>query len=212
MLGLRGVRLAVVIPEIYRVQVLAALEAVRRRLDAGGDPRLQLMIPLVGSVEELHLVRDMIEEEVHSAGRLLEVAIGTMIELPRAALMAGQLALESDFFSFGTNDLTQTTMGLSRDDAEEAFLRTYIDQGLMPVNPFQQIDPIGVGSLMQQAIAAGRKANPGLEVGVCGEHGGDPVSIRFFHQWGFDYISCSPPRLPIARLAAAQAALADGPA
>ncbi|MDJ0953983.1 MAG: PEP/pyruvate-binding domain-containing protein [Acidimicrobiia bacterium] len=208
MLGLRGVRLAVVIPEIYRVQVLAALEAVRRRLDAGGDPRLELMIPLVGSVEELHLIRDMIEEEVHSAGRLLELAIGTMIELPRAALLAGELALESDFFSFGTNDLTQTTMGLSRDDAEEAFLRTYVEQGLMAVNPFQRIDPIGVGGLIRQAIAAGRKANPGLEIGVCGEHGGDPVSIGYFHQWGVDYVSCSPPRLPIARLAAAQAALA----
>ncbi|MCP4305840.1 MAG: pyruvate, phosphate dikinase [bacterium] len=207
MLGLRGVRLAVVIPEIYRVQVLAALEAVRRRLDAGGDPRLEIMVPLVSSVEELHLVRDMIEEEVHSAGRLLEVAIGTMIELPRAALMAGDLALESDFFSFGTNDLTQTTMGLSRDDAEEAFLRSYVEQGLMPVNPFQQIDPIGVGGLIKQAIIAGREANPGLEIGVCGEHGGDPISIGYFHRWGVDYVSCSPPRLPIARLAAAQAAL-----
>jgi pyruvate,orthophosphate dikinase len=207
MLGLRGVRLAVVMPEIYRVQVLAALEAVRRRLDANGDPRLAIMIPLVGSVEELHLVRDMIEEEVHAAGRLLEVAIGTMIELPRAALMAGDLALESDFFSFGTNDLTQTTMGLSRDDAEEAFLRTYVEQGLMPVNPFQRIDEHGVGQLIELAIAAGRAANPGLEIGVCGEHGGDPVSIGHFHNWGVDYISCSPPRLPIARLAAAQAAL-----
>jgi pyruvate,orthophosphate dikinase len=209
MLGLRGVRLAVVIPEIYRVQVLAALEAVRRRLDAGGDPRLEIMVPLVSSVEELHLVRDMIEEEVHSAGRLLEVAIGTMIELPRAALMAGDLALESDFFSFGTNDLTQTTMGLSRDDAEEAFLRAYVEQGLMSTNPFQQIDPIGVGGLIKLAIAAGRAANPGLEIGVCGEHGGDPISIGYFHRWGVDYVSCSPPRLPIARLAAAQAALGD---
>jgi pyruvate,orthophosphate dikinase len=207
MLGLRGVRLAVVIPEIYRVQVLAALEAVRRRLDAGGDPRLEIMIPLVSSVEELHLVRDMIEEEVHSAGRLLEVAIGTMIELPRAALVAGDLALESDFFSFGTNDLTQTTLGISRDDAEEAFLRTYLEQGLMSVNPFQRIDPDGVGRLIEQAIVAGRAANPGLEIGVCGEHGGDPVSIGYFHDWGVDYVSCSPPRLPIARLAAAQAAL-----
>jgi pyruvate,orthophosphate dikinase len=209
MLGLRGVRLAVVIPEIYRVQVLAALEAVRRRLDAGGDPRLEIMIPLVSSVEELHLVRDMIEEEVHSAGRLLEVAIGTMIELPRAALLADELALESDFFSFGTNDLTQTTLGISRDDAEEAFLRTYVEQGLMPANPFQRIDPAGVGRLMEQAIVAGRRANPGLEIGVCGEHGGDPVSIGYFHDWGVDYVSCSPPRLPIARLAAAQAALRD---
>jgi pyruvate,orthophosphate dikinase len=209
MLGLRGVRLAVIKPEIYRVQVIAALEAVRRRLDAGGDPRLALMIPLVNSAEEVHLVRDMIEEEVHSAGRLLEIAIGTMIELPRAALMAGELALASDFFSFGTNDLTQTTMGLSRDDAEEAFLRTYVEQGLLPANPFQRIDPEGVGRLIEQAITAGRAANPGLEIGVCGEHGGDPVSIGHFHRWGVDYVSCSPPRLPIARLAAAQAALDD---
>ena len=209
MLGLRGVRLAVMIPGIYRVQVLAALEAVRRRLDAGGDPRLEIVIPLVGSVEELHLVRDMIEEEVHSAGRLLEVSVGTLIELPRAALLAGELALESDFFTFGTNDLTQTTLGLSRDDAEEAFLRAYIDQGLMPVNPFQRIDPQGVGRLIETAIRAGREANPGLEIGVCGEHGGDPTSIGFFHRWGVDYVSCSPPRLPIARLAAAQAALRD---
>jgi pyruvate,orthophosphate dikinase len=152
----------------------------------------------------------MIEEEVHAAGRLLEVAIGTMIELPRAALMAGDLALESDFFSFGTNDLTQTTMGLSRDDAEEAFLRTYVEHGLMPVNPFQRIDEHGVGQLIELAITAGRAANPGLEIGVCGEHGGDPISIGHFHRWGVDYVSCSPPRLPIARLAAAQAALRDG--
>ena len=209
MLGLRGVRLAVVMPEIYQVQVLAALEAVRRRLDDGGDPRLEIVVPLVGSVEELHLVRDMIEEEVHAAGRLLEVAIGTLIELPRAALIAGDLALLSDFFSFGTNDLTQTTMGISRDDAEEAFLRTYVEHGLMPVNPFQRIDPDGVGKLIESAIVAGRAANPGLEIGVCGEHGGDPVSIGHFHRWGVDYVSCSPPRLPIARLAAAQAALTE---
>jgi pyruvate,orthophosphate dikinase len=215
MLGLRGVRLAVVMPEIYRVQVLAALEAVRRRLDAGGDPRLELVVPLINSAEELHRVRDMIEEEVHSAGRLLELAVGAMIELPRAALMAADLALESDFFSFGTNDLTQTTMGMSRDDAEEAFLRAYLDQGILDADPFQTIDPGGVGALIEMAIKAGRAANPGLEFGVCGEHGGDPVSIRYFHRWGVDYVSCSPPRLPIARLAAAQAALTepggDGP-
>jgi pyruvate,orthophosphate dikinase len=207
MLGLRGVRLAVVIPEIYRVQVLAALEAVRRRLDAGGDPRLDLMIPLVGSPEELHLVRDMIEEEVHYAGRQLDVAVGTMIELPRAALVAGDLALASDFFSFGTNDLTQTTLGISRDDAEEAFLRTYLEQGVMRVNPFRTIDLAGVGRLITMAIEEGRKVNPRLEVGVCGEHGADPASIEFFHRAGVDYVSCSPPRIPVARLAAAQAAL-----
>ncbi len=207
MLGLRGVRLAVVIPQIYRVQVLAALEAVRRRLDAGGDPRLQLMIPLVASLDELELVRDMIEEEVHFAGRQLEVGIGTMIELPRAALIAERIALESDFFSFGTNDLTQTTLGLSRDDAEEAFLGEYLAQGILTDNPFQTIDRAGVGRLIRTAIEEGRAANPELEIGVCGEHGGDPRSIAFFHEIGVDYISCSPPRIPVARLAAAQAAV-----
>ncbi len=215
MLGLRGVRLAVVIPEIYRVQVLSALEAVRRRLDAGGDPRLELMIPLVGAVEEVHLIRDMIDEEVHYAGRQLEITVGTMIELPRAALVAAEIALDSDFFSFGTNDLTQTTLGISRDDAEEAFLRTYLEQGIMRRNPFATIDRPGVGRLIEMAISAARLANPGLTVGVCGEHGGDPESIDFFHEVGVDYVSCSPPRIPVARLAAAQAALrhpaANGP-
>jgi len=209
MLGLRGVRLAVVIPEIYRVQVLATLEAVRRRLDAGGDPALDLVIPLVGTPEELHLIRDMIEEEVHYAGRQLEISIGTMIELPRAAMVAADLALASDFFSFGTNDLTQTTLGISRDDAEEAFLRTYLERGLLRRNPFRTIDPDGVGRLMQMAIAEGREVNPGLEIGVCGEHSSDPASIELFHRYGVDYVSCSPPSLPIARLAAAQAALRE---
>ncbi len=207
MLGLRGVRLAVVIPEIYRVQVLAALEAVRRRLDAGGDPRLELMIPLVGSAEEVHLIRDMIDEEVHYAGRQLDVTVGTMIELPRAALVASDFALESDFFSFGTNDLTQTTLGISRDDAEEAFLRTYLEKGIMHRDPFTTIDRQGVGRLIETAIHAGRATNPGLIIGVCGEHGGDPASIDFFESVAVDYVSCSPPRIPVARLAAAQAAL-----
>jgi pyruvate,orthophosphate dikinase len=207
MLGLRGVRLAVVLPNVYRVQVLAALEAVRRRLDGGGDPRLSLMVPLVGNAEELHLVREMIQEEVHYAGRQLEVAIGTMIELPRAALTAADIALESDFFSFGTNDLTQTTLGLSRDDAEEAFLRSYLERGLLRHNPFRTIDPDGVGRLIRLAIEEGMRTNPSLEVGVCGEHGADPASIAFFHDAGVDYVSCSPPRIPIARIAAAQAAI-----
>ncbi len=210
MLGLRGVRLAVVIPEIYRVQVLAALEAVRRRLDSGGDPRLELMIPLVGTIEELHVIRDMIDEEVHYAGRQLEVTVGTMIELPRAALVAADFALDSDFFSFGTNDLTQTTLGISRDDAEEAFLRTYLEKGIMRRDPFATLDRQGVGRLIEMAIESGRRVNPGLLIGVCGEHGGDPESIDFFEEVGVDYVSCSPPRLPVARLAAAQAALRAG--
>ena len=207
MLGLRGVRLAVIIPQLYRIQVLAALEAVRRRLDAGGDPRLQLMVPLVASTEELHLIRDMIEEEIHYAGRQLEVTIGTMIELPRAALVASDIARDADFFSFGTNDLTQTTMGLSRDDAEKAFLGAYLDRGLLQSNPFATIDAAGVGKLIRMAVADGRAANPQLEIGVCGEHGADPQSIDFFHEVGVDYVSCSPPAIPVARLAAAQAAL-----
>jgi pyruvate, orthophosphate dikinase len=207
MLGMRGVRLAIVMPEIYRVQVLAALEAVRRRLDAGGDPQLHLMVPLVGTVEELTVVRNMIEEEVHQAGRLLEVSVGTMIELPRAALVADAIALQSDFFSFGTNDLTQTTLGISRDDAEEAFLRTYIDRGLLSANPFQTLDIDGVGQLMKMAITKARSVNPEIKIGVCGEHGGDPASIAFFHTIGVDYVSCSPPRIASARLAAAQAAI-----
>jgi pyruvate,orthophosphate dikinase len=207
MLGLRGVRLAVVLPNVYRVQVLAALEAVRRRLDGGGDPRLSLMVPLVGTAEELHLVREMIQEEVHYAGRQLEVTIGTMIELPRAALTAGDIALESDFFSFGTNDLTQTTLGLSRDDAEEAFLRAYLERGLLRDNPFRTIDREGVGRLIEIAILEGLRTNPNLEVGVCGEHGADPASIEYFHEAGVDYVSCSPPRIPVAKIAAAQAAI-----
>jgi pyruvate,orthophosphate dikinase len=207
MLGLRGVRLAVVIPEIYRIQVLAALEAVRRRLDTGGDPRLELMIPLVGTAEEVHLIRDMIDEEVHYAGRQLDVTVGTMIELPRAALVAADFALQSDFFSFGTNDLTQTTLGISRDDAEDAFLRTYLEKGILRRDPFTTIDQAGVGRLIESAIDAGRRANPGLLIGVCGEHGGDPESIEFFEAAGVDYVSCSPPRIPVALLAASQAAL-----
>ncbi len=210
MLGMRGVRLAIVMPEIYRVQVLAALEAVRRRLDAGGNPQLHLMVPLVGAVEELTVVRNMIEEEVHQAGRLLEVSVGTMIELPRAALVADAIALQSDFFSFGTNDLTQTTLGMSRDDAEEAFLRTYIDRGLLAANPFQTLDIDGVGQLMKMAITKARAVNPEIQIGVCGEHGGDTDSIAFFHAIGVDYVSCSPPRIASARLAAAQAAIRDG--
>ena len=193
MLGLRGVSLAVVIPEVYRTQVLAALEAVRRRLDDRGDPRLQLLIPLVSTLEELQLIRDMIEEEVHFTGRQLDVAIGTMSEIPRAALIAPQIAMDSDFFSFGTNDLTQTTMGWSRDDAEEAFLGDYLDQGILADNPFQTIDHDGVARLIRIAVEEGRPANAALEIGVCGEHGGDPRSIRFFHDIGVDYVSCSPP-------------------
>jgi pyruvate, orthophosphate dikinase len=212
MLGLRGARLAFVIPDLYRIQVQAALEAVRRRLDDGGDPRLEIMVPLVASAAELSRINDMIQEEIHDAGRQLDVVVGTMIELPRACILAAEIAAETDFFSFGTNDLTQTTFGLSRDDAEESFLRGYVESGILSHDPFQTIDEPGVGHLIRLAIEAGRAANPDLEIGVCGEHGGDPASIDFFHRAGIDYVSCSPPRVAAARLAAAQAALRNAPA
>jgi pyruvate,orthophosphate dikinase len=211
MLGLRGVRLGLIVGDLYRMQAQAALEAVVRRLNNGGDPHLEIMIPLVGAPEELRRMRTMIEEEIAAfsrrAGRPLEVPIGTMIELPRAALVAGELASVADFFSFGTNDLTQMTYGLSRDDAEASFLHEYIDQGILKTNPFQTLDIEGVGRLVRVATREGKEANPNLTVGVCGEHGGDPASIAFCREIGLDYVSCSPPRIKVARLAAAQAEL-----
>ncbi|HEY3428616.1 MAG TPA: pyruvate, phosphate dikinase [Acidimicrobiia bacterium] len=211
MLGLRGVRLGLIVGDLYRMQAQAALEAVVRRLNNGGDPHLEIMIPLVGAPEELRRMRTMIEEEIAAfsrrAGRPLEVPIGTMIELPRAALVAGELASVADFFSFGTNDLTQMTYGLSRDDAEASFLHEYIDQGILKTNPFQTLDIEGVGRLVRVATREGKEANPNLIVGVCGEHGGDPASIAFCREIGLDYVSCSPPRIKVARLAAAQAEL-----
>jgi pyruvate,orthophosphate dikinase len=212
MLGLRGVRLGLMVDHLYRMQARAACNALVRRLNADGDPRLEIMIPLVADVEELIRMREMIEEEVASAarksGRELKVPVGTMIELPRAALTAGFIAKAADFFSFGTNDLTQMTYGLSRDDAEGLFLRDYLERGILATNPFQTLDRSGVGRLVRVAAKEGREANPGLTVGLCGEHGGDPESIAFVHELGLDYVSCSPPRIEGARLAAAQAALA----
>jgi pyruvate,orthophosphate dikinase len=211
MLGLRGVRLGLMVTDLYRMQVEAALEAVIRRLDAGGDPRLEIMIPLVASPEELRRMRTMIEEVVGvfaaRSGRNLQVPVGTMIELPRAALVADQLAAVADFFSFGTNDLTQMTYGLSRDDAEASFLQTYLGEGILASNPFQTLDREGVGRLIRVAAREGKEANPGLTVGVCGEHGGDPATIAFCREIGLDYVSCSTPRVKVARLAAAQAEL-----
>ena len=215
MLGLRGVRLGLLIPDIYRMQVQAALEAVVQRRDAGGKPRLEIMVPLVSTTEELHRVRAVIQEEIDLAGRAgdgsWEVLVGTMIETPRAALTASAIAAEADFFSFGTNDLTQMAFGLSRDDAEAKFLGTYVEKGIIASNPFETIDIAGVAALVEQATEAGKRANPRLEVGICGEHGGDPASIRFFHHAGLDYVSTSPNRVPTARLAAAQAALGEAP-
>ncbi|CAN5143136.1 pyruvate, phosphate dikinase [soil metagenome] len=213
MMGLRGVRLGLMEDDIYRMQVEAALEAVVHRRQAGGDPHLEIMIPLVGAFEELKRMRDMIEEEIakvqETGGVTLEVPVGTMIELPRAALIAGELAKKADFFSFGTNDLTQMTYGLSRDDAQTRFLDKYVEDGILPNNPFQTLDTEGVGRLVRVATKEGKEANPSLVVGVCGEHGGDPESIRFCRSVGLDYVSCSPPRIKVARLAAAQAELSN---
>ncbi len=207
MLGLRGVRLGLMVEHLYSMQVAAAITAVKRRLSAGGDPRLELMIPLVSTVEELRRMRSMIEQQVKEAALACEVPIGTMIELPRAALTAAELAMEAEFFSFGTNDLTQMTFGLSRDDAERLFLHEYLERGILAFDPFHTIDVHGVGRLVRVAVSEGRAANPDLELGVCGEHGGDPASIAFCREVGLDYVSCSPPRVKVARLAAAQAEL-----
>jgi pyruvate,orthophosphate dikinase len=206
MLGLRGVRLGLMLGELYRMQVRAAVTAFDRRRETGGDPQLEIMVPLVADVEELHRMREMISEEI---GSDRGIHIGTMIELPRAALTAAAIATEADFFSFGTNDLTQMTYGLSRDDAEGLFLRDYLERGILASDPFQTLDQAGVGRLVRVATMEGREANPDLVVGVCGEHGGDPESIKFVHGLGLDYVSCSPPRVEGARLAAAQAELAQ---
>ncbi len=211
MLGLRGVRLGLMVPQLYRMQARAAAKAIARRIEDGGDPRMEIMIPLVATVEELDLMRTMIETEMAEAtsgyGFEISVPVGTMIELPRAALTAGDIARSADFFSFGTNDLTQMTYGLSRDDAEGHFLRDYLERGILKSDPFQTIDIAGVGRLIRVASREGREANPDLTLGLCGEHGGDPASIAFVREIGLDYVSCSPPRIEGARLAAAQAEL-----
>ncbi|HIE21626.1 MAG TPA: pyruvate, phosphate dikinase, partial [Acidimicrobiia bacterium] len=213
MLGLRGVRLGLMLDDLYRMQARAAVSAMRRRLDSGGNPLLEIMVPLVSTVEELRRMREVIEDEIQrasdAAGYQLDVPIGTMIELPRAALTAGEIAREADFFSFGTNDLTQMTYGLSRDDAEGLFLGEYLEWGILESNPFQTLDKKGVGRLIKVACREGKESNPDLTLGLCGEHGGDPDSIAFVHDL-LDYVSASPPRVEGARLAAAQAELAAG--
>ncbi|MCL6733546.1 pyruvate, phosphate dikinase [Streptomyces neyagawaensis] len=210
MLGLRGVRLGLVIPGLFTMQVRAIAEAAAERKNAKGDPRAEIMIPLVGTVQELEIVReeaDQVIAEVEAAtGTQLKLAIGTMIELPRAALTAGQIAEAAEFFSFGTNDLTQTVWGFSRDDVEASFFTAYLEKGIFGVSPFETIDKDGVGSLVKLAAEAGRATRPDLKLGVCGEHGGDPESVHFFHEVGLDYVSCSPFRIPVARLEAGRAA------
>ena len=202
MLGLRGVRLGVLRPEVYRMQARAIAAAARTVAEEGYAPVVEIMVPLVGFPSELSMIKAYIEEEVGET----PVKIGTMIELPRACAVAGEIAEDADFFSFGTNDLTQMVCGMSRDDAEEKFLADYLESGLLRENPFQTLDRMGVGVFVSMACEGGREAKPSLKLGVCGEHGGDPKSIAFFHEVGLDYVSCSPFRVPIARLVAAQVA------
>ena len=213
MLGLRGVRLGLIFSGLYELQVRAIAEAMADRIATGGNPKVEIMIPLVGSHMELKITRQSAEEIIRQVEleRKVElpIEIGTMIELPRAALTANRIGLVADFFSFGTNDLTQTTWGFSRDDVEAEFFSRYLELGIFTISPFETVDEFGVGELIKIAIERGRKSNPKLHLGVCGEHGGDPESIHFFHSAGLDYVSCSPYRVPIARLEAGRAALAS---
>lgn len=213
MLGLRGVRLGLVVPGLYALQVRALAEATLARIAAGGNPKPEIMVPLVGSARELLLIRDEIEqvltEASASAGRVISMPIGTMIELPRAALTAHRIAEVADFFSFGTNDLTQTTWGFSRDDVEAAFFAAYLEKGVLTISPFETLDADGVGRLVDIAVREGRQARPDLKLGICGEHGGDPESIHYFHNAGLDYVSASPFRVPVARLESGRAVIAD---
>jgi len=211
MLGLRGCRLGLMIPDFVKMQTRAILNAAIARKRAGGDPHAEIMIPLVGHVNELAQTRRILDAEaervVQAAGQDVDYKFGTMIEVPRGALTADEIAEHAEFFSFGTNDLTQMAFGYSRDDAEGGFLLKYIETGVLADNPFQTLDVDGVGQLVRTAVEKGRAARPNLKLGICGEHGGDPASIAFFDEVGLDYVSCSPYRVPVARLAAAQAAL-----
>ncbi|HEV2373093.1 MAG TPA: pyruvate, phosphate dikinase [Streptosporangiaceae bacterium] len=209
MLGLRGVRLGLVIPGLPAMQVRAIAHAAAQRKQAGGDPRPEVMIPLTASVQEMEISREQVlgvlEEVEDETGVHVHTMVGTMIEVPRAALLAGEIARSAEFFSFGTNDLTQMTWGFSRDDVEGAFFSRYIELGVFGVSPFETIDTDGVGRLVRIASQEGRATRPELELGVCGEHGGDPESVHFFHEVGLNYVSCSPFRVPVARLEAGRA-------
>jgi len=213
MLGLRGVRLGLVIPGLFAMQVRAIAHAAAECKKAGGDPRPEIMIPLTASVQEMEITREetakVLEAVDQETGTPVHTLIGTMIEVPRAALIAGEIARSAEFFSFGTNDLTQMTWGFSRDDVEGAFFSRYIELGIFGVSPFETIDTEGVGRLVRIASQEGRAARPDLELGVCGEHGGDPESVHFFHEVGLNYVSCSPFRVPVARLEASRAALLE---
>jgi len=213
MLGLRGCRLGLLYPEIYEMQVEAIIEAAIELTKKGIKVKPEIMIPLVSHINEFRPIckktKEIADEKIKSAGVKLEYKVGTMIELPRAALTADKIAEEAEFFSFGTNDLTQTTFGISRDDAEGKFLLKYVEDKILDENPFEVLDREGVGKLVKLGTKLGRETRPDLEVGICGEHGGDPRSVEFCHSVGLNYVSCSPFRVPIARLAAAQAALKE---
>jgi pyruvate,orthophosphate dikinase len=210
MLGHRGCRLGITSPEIYRMHVRAIIDAACLLQKEKVKVLPEIMIPLVGTAAELRILREdtvrVAQDVMTAAGVKVAYTIGTMIEVPRAAITAGEIAEVADFFSFGTNDLTQMALGLSRDDAGR-FLPEYVSRAIYPEDPFVSIDTAGVGELMRIAVAAGRKAKKGLKIGICGEHGGEPASVRFCHSIGLDYVSCSPYRVPVARLAAAAAAL-----
>jgi pyruvate,orthophosphate dikinase len=214
MLGLRGVRLVLVIPGLLDMQVRAIASAAAELVKAGRAPKPEIMIPLTATVQEMEISKERVENALRAVeeetGVHVDIPIGTMIEVPRAALTAGEIARSAEFFSFGTNDLTQMTWAFSRDDVEGAFFAPYIDMGIFGVSPFETIDRDGVGRLIKIATAEGRATRPGLKLGICGEHGGDPASVWFFHEAGLDYVSCSPFRVPIARLEAGRAALASG--
>jgi pyruvate,orthophosphate dikinase len=213
MLGLRGTRLALLRPAICKMQARAIFEASCQLVKEGVDVHPEIMVAVTNEANEVKLMRELIEgvakEVFGEFGCEVKYKIGTMIELPRAAILADQMAEHSEFFSFGTNDLTQTTYGISRDDAEGKFLLYYVENGILKENPFQVLDREGVGYLVKMGVERGRAARPDLEVGICGEHGGDPSSIEFCHMAGLDYVSCSPFRVPIARLAAAHASLVE---
>jgi pyruvate, orthophosphate dikinase len=210
MLGTRGCRLGLQFPEIYEMQIRAIARAARAVQERSGDaPLVEVMHPLVAFREELARLRDLTESVWQEEAAAVEHLVGTMIEVPRAALRADEISEVADFFSFGTNDLTQTTLAFSRDDAEGKFLTAYLEDGVLDRNPFESIDIDGVGDLMRIAVERGRGAKPEIKLGICGEHGGEPRSIAFCHELGLDYVSCSPFRVPLARLAAAQAALAE---
>jgi pyruvate, orthophosphate dikinase len=214
MLGLRGVRLVLVIPGLLDMQVRAIASAAAQLVKAGRTPKPEIMIPLTATVQEMEISRERVEKALRAVGEEtgvhVDIPIGTMIEVPRAALTAGEIARSAEFFSFGTNDLTQMTWAFSRDDVEGAFFAPYIDMGIFGVSPFETIDRDGVGRLISIATAEGRATRPGLKLGICGEHGGDPASVWFFHEAGLDYVSCSPFRVPVARLEAGRAAVSTG--